>query len=78
MSKNKNVIKAMMRRVVSIDHFQRVPNLVRRNNDDLNEKRLGASYGFKGNFKDATTGSPVTEIGYNSIIRLTYPKRSLW
>ena len=51
--------------------------LVKRNNKYRNEKRLGVMYGFKGFFNDATSGSPVIEIGYNQVF-LTYLMRSLW
>ena len=40
---------------------------MKRSNNNLNEKRLGASRGFKIFLNDVATGSPVIEIGYNQL-----------
>ena len=46
-----------------------------RSNNNLNEKRLGASHGSKRILSDTAAGSPVTEIGYNQFFKIAVPEK---
>lgn len=59
----------MKRKVVKLKLFTESSCMLERSNNQLYEKRLGASYGTKVYFRDGTPGSPVTEIGYKHSCR---------
>ncbi len=59
----------MKRKVVKIILFTESSGVLKRSNNKLYEKRLGASYGTKVRFRDGTPGSPVIEIGYKHTCR---------